>query len=223
MICSDGSETKRGQSGQEDIVIYDPSLLPPIIKKAEQSIVPLEAVLAIIEVKSVLGASDYRQAVEHSSEIRAMPSGLKLNVAGKEILNQFRYPQYHMYGLSSDITGENKTEWERLIEAHEKCNVSYPVLNSICCSDTQRYTQHHGHPDEFKKYDDTSHAARVIMKAMECILESEELIQKLRIRNTKYWLLGILDLMKVSHATRVRMMAPVVLSSYFQESSEKFK
>ena len=216
VICSDGTETTKSQSGQEDILIYDPSLLPPLIKRSEQAVLPIEAVLAIVEVKSVLSASDYSQAVKHSSEIRAMPTSLSLDAAALNILNQFRYPLYHLYGFTSDISGEEKNEWDRLLEAHEKHGLTSPVLNSVCCSDTQLYTQHHKYPQEFKMYADPSHQGRRLIKAFDGIINADEMIDKLRIRNTKYWLLGLLDTARLTHATRLRKMPPVVLSHYFQ-------
>ena len=216
VVCSDGTETTKGQSGQEDVIIYDPSLLPPLLRRSEQVIVPIEAVLAIVEVKSVLGASDFSQAVKHSSEIRAMPNSLKINPNEQSMLKQFRYPLYHLYGFSSDISGEEKTEWDRLIEAHEKNGISAPVLNSVCCSNTQLYVQHHAHPEEFRMFEDTSHQGRRLIKAFDGIVDSMELIEKLRVRNTKFWLLGLLDTARLAHATRMRKMQPVVLSNYFQ-------
>ncbi len=42
------------QSKQTDIIIYDNRILPPFIKSANLGVYPLECVLAVIEVKSVL-------------------------------------------------------------------------------------------------------------------------------------------------------------------------
>ena len=42
------------ESRQTDLIIYDNRILPPIIKNSNLGIYPLESVLAIIEVKSIL-------------------------------------------------------------------------------------------------------------------------------------------------------------------------
>lgn len=47
-------ETPAGQSGQQDLVVYDPEVLPPVLEMHRTGVYPIEAVLSVIEVTSNL-------------------------------------------------------------------------------------------------------------------------------------------------------------------------
>jgi len=54
------------QSKQTDIIIYDSTLLPPFIKQSNLGVVPIECVLATIEVKSFLDKSELINSEENA-------------------------------------------------------------------------------------------------------------------------------------------------------------
>lgn len=60
------------QSGQEDIVVFDTSVMPPVLEQGEVVFVPIEATLAVIEVKSVLDQRAIQQAQSHATVIKSM-------------------------------------------------------------------------------------------------------------------------------------------------------
>jgi hypothetical protein len=68
------AENRARQSTQEDIVLFDQSLVPSIVASthAPDGIFPLNGVLARVEVKSVLTKTNLRDAVLAASEIMPM-------------------------------------------------------------------------------------------------------------------------------------------------------
>jgi hypothetical protein len=60
------------QSNQIDIIIYDKSLLPPILLTPEEGIVPCESTLATIEIKSKLMSDELRKAVVNARSVKAL-------------------------------------------------------------------------------------------------------------------------------------------------------
>lgn len=60
------------QSNQIDIIIYDKSLLPPILLTAEEGIIPCESTLATIEIKSKLTSIELKQSVINARSVKAL-------------------------------------------------------------------------------------------------------------------------------------------------------
>jgi hypothetical protein len=58
------------QSAQQDIVIYDKRVLPPILFEGGPVVVPVESALATIEVKSCLSAQELRKAEANAITVR---------------------------------------------------------------------------------------------------------------------------------------------------------
>lgn len=60
------------QSSQIDIIIYDKSLLPPILLTAEEGIIPCESTLATIEIKSKLTSEELKKSVINARSVKAL-------------------------------------------------------------------------------------------------------------------------------------------------------
>jgi len=60
------------QSKQTDIIIYDKSLLPPILLTAEEGIIPCESTLATIEIKSKLTSEELKKSVINARSVKAL-------------------------------------------------------------------------------------------------------------------------------------------------------
>ena len=63
-------------SGQIDLVIYDPSLTPPLESKNRQRFFPVETVIAAGEVRSDVNRDQFKDALIRISKIKAMRSAL---------------------------------------------------------------------------------------------------------------------------------------------------
>ncbi len=61
-----------GSSEQIDIIIYDKTLIPSLLFTGEDGVVPIESVLATIEVKSELTRGELRKAVDNARSIKTL-------------------------------------------------------------------------------------------------------------------------------------------------------
>lgn len=67
VVDSDG-----GTSQQMDVIIYDKNLIPSLMFTGEEGIVPIESVLATVEVKSCLTKSELTDAVRNAHSVKAL-------------------------------------------------------------------------------------------------------------------------------------------------------
>lgn len=65
-------DSKGGESRQIDIIVYDKSLIPSIMFSVTEGIVPVESVLAAIEVKSHLSYEDLKGAIQNARSVKAL-------------------------------------------------------------------------------------------------------------------------------------------------------
>jgi len=94
------------QSKQTDIIIYDNTLLPPFIRQTSLGVIPIECVLATIEVKSFL---DKSELLKSESNAKFLNENLKFHI---EFENAFVLQT--IIGLKGDPISEIKTgdrEW----------------------------------------------------------------------------------------------------------------
>lgn len=101
-------------SGQIDIVLYDKSILPPILIDEKIGIFPVEAVLYNIEVKTTLNATELSSAHEAAKKLDKFGylPGLE-NESGKEINHPVEKLRSVVLALGSDLSGTNLTEAQR--------------------------------------------------------------------------------------------------------------
>jgi hypothetical protein len=72
-VCTGFIVDSRGNSSRQiDIIIYDKSLIPSIMFSVTEGIVPVESVLAAIEVKSTLTAEELRSAIQNARSVKAL-------------------------------------------------------------------------------------------------------------------------------------------------------
>lgn len=101
------------QSRQCDVIIYDKRLLPPILRAGEKGLYPIDSVLSVLEVKSILKACHYTTLVDAAHLLHPdNKNGLKIATPGKLENNYMYYPLYAVFGYTSDA--KEKSEFERL-------------------------------------------------------------------------------------------------------------
>lgn len=105
------------QSKQSDIIIYDRRKMPPIMLRGDRGIFPIDCVLAVIEVKSILEARDYKDLVDAGRRFfpndKDNPNGLHIAIPGKLEDHNTVYPLYAVFGYTADA---DRDELERLEE-----------------------------------------------------------------------------------------------------------
>lgn len=109
-------------SSQEDIVIYDSSLMPSVMiaPDAPDGVFPLNAVLARIEVKSVLTKAELRSAIEAASEIKRMEFA-----SGAD--RTWPLPSSLIFAYGSDLVanGDPYQEWYRMMEVNRELDMLF--------------------------------------------------------------------------------------------------
>jgi hypothetical protein len=118
-------------SHQMDIVLYDRSILPPILFDAKLGLFPVESVLYAIEVKTTLSASELRSAHDAAKELAnkfGYRSGLR-DKSGSEVHHSIEKLRSVVFALKSDLCGASLTEAERYRKIYGD-DVAY--LRAIC-------------------------------------------------------------------------------------------
>ena len=199
LCSSDGSDTSETQSGQEDLIIYDPSFLPAFFSDLEQSIVPVEAAIATIEVKSTVNSAAVNQAVTHADRIQSMHSlwQYEKSKTMKEGFDRdwIRWPTHNIFGLKTDLTEQGKTEWKRIQEVHKSLGHKAPLISSICVPDRCAFIH-----DKCKTDFTNIHYPK------------ETNIEVLM------WLVNIVDFARVSHEVRTKAMKSLNFIQYLRPS-----
>ncbi len=111
---------KNELSPQQDVVIYDRRILPPVLFEETIGIFPLESVLATIEVKTTLTAAELRSAYENAKTIHgySYQSGERSKESGQPVLHDVENAISAIFALDSDLAVGGKTELERYEELH---------------------------------------------------------------------------------------------------------
>lgn len=106
-----------GKSRQSDVIIYDRRILPPIMLAGDRGIFPIDSVLVVIEVKSILKASHYKTLVKAGRHFfpksKDNPNGLHIAIPGGLEDHNTVYPLYAVFGYTADA---DRDELERLEE-----------------------------------------------------------------------------------------------------------
>lgn len=120
------------QSGQEDILVYSREVLPGGVLLGEIGLLPVEACVAVIEVKSTLTAAGVSQAVEHAARIKQLGTAYEKSkrwpLSWPESAGV--HPSYNLFALKSDLS--RGSEWDRFMAAHRQLGLQESVIQAAC-------------------------------------------------------------------------------------------
>ncbi|MGR5480050.1 DUF6602 domain-containing protein [Vibrio chagasii] len=118
-------------STQMDIILYDKSILPPVMFDESTGIFPVEAVLYTIEVKTTLTKQDLRVAHESAKYLSSFSylPGLE-NPDGSEQHHRIEKVKSIVFALNTTLTGNRLTEADRYKSIYHPDD--FPYLVSIC-------------------------------------------------------------------------------------------
>lgn len=105
---------KSPMSGQIDVILYDKSILPPVLLDEKAGIFPIESVLYTIEVKTTLNSTELaaaHAAAEKISKYGYLP-GLK-DEFGIDKNHPIERARSVIFALGSDLSGTNLNEAQR--------------------------------------------------------------------------------------------------------------
>jgi hypothetical protein len=125
------------QSAQQDIVLFDRHVLPPLLFEQGPAIIPVESAFATVEVKSCLSATELKNA--HDNARTTMDLDLQSGVQDKHgaWLNiPTPGPSPLLFALGSDLAAGGKTEVKRYAEARAS---DPPFIRGICVAGKGSY------------------------------------------------------------------------------------
>jgi hypothetical protein len=121
-------------SPQQDVVLFDRRIVPPILLEETHGIFPVEAVLFSIEVKSTLNRAELRQSHENAQQLQALKylAG-EVDDFGRPVMRMPILPLISsLIAFSSDLTSPPEIELQRYQEIYAG---DEPSLKSICIVD----------------------------------------------------------------------------------------
>jgi hypothetical protein len=129
-------DSKGGSSLQIDIIVYDKTLIPSLMLTGEEGIVPIESVLATVEVKSILTREELKKSIKNAHSVKKLQANF-VEVMAKTPKKSS--PVCCVFSFSSDSKPE--TELNRLEEVvsevnQESENKIYVPLSGICVANT---------------------------------------------------------------------------------------
>lgn len=139
-------------SGQTDIVLYDKSILPPILIDDKTGLFPVESVLYAIEVKTTLdnaGLSTAHSSAEKLAKFGYLP-GMK-DELGKEKKHPVKKLRSVVFALNSDLTGTNLNEATRYKKLYGD---GIAHLRAICVAGREYWFDNGEHWIGFKHIDE---------------------------------------------------------------------
>lgn len=103
-------------SSQTDVILYDRRILPPVLFEDLNGVFPIEAVLATLEVKSVLNASELRRADEAARKLARFPylPGIRDVHTGLNLHHSIERLVPTLFALSTDLKATRRNDLERM-------------------------------------------------------------------------------------------------------------
>ncbi|MDL2123529.1 MAG: hypothetical protein LWX51_10695 [Deltaproteobacteria bacterium] len=110
-------------SGEVDLIIYNKSILPPVMHSEREGIFPFEACYYAFEVKSMVSAKQIKDAINKGKKIiNIVPGNNKHNVIPVVLT---------FFAFNSDLSGKGITEIERYAKYDPNWK-NDPVIKAIC-------------------------------------------------------------------------------------------
>jgi hypothetical protein len=120
------------QSRQQDVVIFDRSIVPPILLEGSTGFFPIESVIATIEIKSKLTAGEVASSLESAKHLRSLPFLAGEYDANGQPINRILLPAITtILAFSTDLSETGKTEIERFEEIRKKTQEE-PHIQMVC-------------------------------------------------------------------------------------------
>ncbi len=114
-------------SSEHDIILYDKSIIPPVLYKEKSGIFPIESVLYTIEIKTTLTSTELKKAHEAAKTLSSfsyLPGFQEINPPEVERVRSV------LFAINSDLSLEGKSEVNRYKDIYYPGD--YPHLRAIC-------------------------------------------------------------------------------------------
>ena len=117
-------------SDQQDIVMYDRRILPPVTLEQTTGIFPIESVLYAIEVKSILTAAELRSSHASATALSHLTYGPgKFDEDDQPICTEVAKLIYTVFAFGTDLRVHEKSDLDRYCEI---LSGEPPAIKAIC-------------------------------------------------------------------------------------------
>ena len=118
------------QSGQQDIIMCDRRILSPIVLEQNTGVFPIESVLYVIEVKSILTAGGLEKSHRNAVTLGTFryASG-RYDDRGQLIPSQVGQLVYTVFAFGTNLKAGRKNDLTRYLEI---CREQPPPIRAIC-------------------------------------------------------------------------------------------
>ncbi len=125
------------QSKEQDIIIYDKQILPPVLIEKKSGLFPIESVLFTIEIKSEINAGELSKSIKSAIDLSSLEyvtgdyNG-DVPITKKEILRSIPT----IFAFSSDLKSDKVSELNRYHRINndicKSFKINYPAIKCIC-------------------------------------------------------------------------------------------
>lgn len=129
-------------SRQHDVIIFDKSILPPVLYEGTKGLIPIESVLYTIEVKSTLTNEGLKAAHEAAKELLGftyLPG--QRDSKGGEKHHAIEKARSVLFALDSDLSVHGISEVERYRSIYKN---EYPFIRAICVANKEYWWEAFG-------------------------------------------------------------------------------
>lgn len=118
------------QSRQEDIVLYEKRVSPPILFEEVYGVFPIESVLFVVEIKSILTSGELRKSHESANKLKELRLAKGLDTSPVVRANsRVESHKSCLLAFDSDLTQDGKSEIERYDDIRMG---AIPAISSLC-------------------------------------------------------------------------------------------
>jgi hypothetical protein len=169
-----------GISGQIDIIIYDKTLIPSLLLIGEVGVIPIESVLATIEVKSTLTRGELKKAIKNARSIKTLRAEFP-EVKPESLIKSS--PVCCLYAFDSDSKPES--ELNRLRKAVADANrdaqpAVHVPLSGICVGDSVSFHCSHIDPNDPSVNSFEQSSDRAATRFMVFLIDAASMLERQR-------------------------------------------
>ncbi len=125
--------TTNQHSQQQDVVVFDKSIVPPILHEGTTGVFPIESVIYAIEIKSELTAAELKSSIKSASQLDSLQySTGEYDTADRPIESTALKLIPAILAFDSDLSESGKTELERFKEIWGGSTDDTPPIRMIC-------------------------------------------------------------------------------------------
>ena len=136
-VKGEAIDSKNTHSTQLDVVIYDQIRNSPLLAKTDQVLLPIEALLSVVEVKSVLTLDELKTCLEAAKQLRSLKpyktSFIDSRLNGASAQDNSPRCFYCVFAYDTNIALANwaQKEWERVKKAAQDTECSPTFIDRI--------------------------------------------------------------------------------------------